>query len=196
MAEARAMATACAAQASTPSRVSISVEAKPQQPLATTRMPSPSDSLSASVPTSPFLVLRSRRRISTTRASAKEAPRVFAVSRATAVQVCMSPRALEMIAGGTTFFEFSARGTAAVLTGALRPGCQVVLLLRRELIDQDSHGFQLELGDLTVNGLGHSINLPLELGSMFDEIFGGKRLIGEAHVHDSGGMAFGGAEID
>ena len=41
------MATACAAQACTPSRVSTSVEAKPQQPLAITRMPRPSDSLSA-----------------------------------------------------------------------------------------------------------------------------------------------------
>ena len=81
-AEARAMATACAAQAATPSRVSRSVEAKPQRRRAITRMPMPSDSDSASVPTSPFFVERSRRRMSITRASAKVAPRSFAVSSA------------------------------------------------------------------------------------------------------------------
>ena len=64
------MATACAAQAAIPSRVSRSVEAKPQEPWAITRMPMPYDSDSESVPTWPFFVERSRRRMSMTRASA------------------------------------------------------------------------------------------------------------------------------
>src|SRR5580704_2715908 len=196
MAEARAMATACAAQACTPSRVSTSVDAKPQQPLASARIPSPSDSLSANVPTSPFFVLRSRRRISTTRASAKEAPRVFAVSSASAVQTCISPTTAETISGGTTFFEFVERGTGAVLGGALGPGSQIVLLLRRELIDVDSHGFELELGNLAIDGIRHRIDLPLQFRAVLNQIFGGKRLIGEAHIHHSGRMAFGGGEID
>ncbi len=41
--EAFAIATACAAQACTPSRVSKSVEAKPHEPFAITRIPIPSD---------------------------------------------------------------------------------------------------------------------------------------------------------
>ena len=69
-ADAFAMATASAAQAAIPSRVRRSVEAKPHDPCAITRMPMPKDSDSASVPTCPFFVERSRRRISMTRASA------------------------------------------------------------------------------------------------------------------------------
>jgi len=59
-----------AAQAAIPPRVKRSVEAKPHDPRAITRMPMPYDSDSASTPTCPFLVERSRRRISMTRASA------------------------------------------------------------------------------------------------------------------------------
>src|SRR5579864_5212239 len=170
MAEARAMATACAAHACTPSRVSTSVDAKPQQPFAKARMPSPSDSLSANVPTSPFFVLRSRKRMSTTRASAKDAPRVFAVSRASAAHVCISPTTAEAISGGATFFEFAERGTGAVLGGALGPGSEVVLLVRRELVDVDSHGFELELGNLAIDRVRHRIDLPLQFRAVLDQI--------------------------
>src|SRR4029077_5820094 len=143
MAEERAMATAWAAQACTPSRVSTSLEAKPQQPLARARIPSPSDSLSASVPTSPFLVLRSRKRRSTTRASAKEAPRVFAVSMARAVHTCMSPTRPETIAGGARFFDLAERGPEAVFrwgVGTRRPENSP---FPGRVFHKNSHGFQL-----------------------------------------------------
>src|SRR5260221_6345839 len=76
------MDTASAAQAAIPSRVKRSVEAKPDDHCAITRMPMPYDSDSASAPTWPFFVERSRRRMSMTRASAYVAPRTFAVSSA------------------------------------------------------------------------------------------------------------------
>src|SRR5260370_38349078 len=144
-------------------------------------MPSPRDSFSASVPTSPFLVLRSRRQRSTTRASAKDAPRVFAVSRASAVHSCMSPTAAETISAGTTFFEFDERGTAAGLRRAFGPGGQVVLLFGSEFIDENSHRFQLELGDLPVDRLRNVIDFALHLRCILHHIFGGHRLIRKAH---------------
>src|SRR5215831_10840476 len=85
-AEALAMATAFAAQRATPSRVNWSVDANPHAPLASTRTPMPMDSDSASVPTCPFLVVRSRWRRCMTRASVYFAPRSLAVSRTTAVR--------------------------------------------------------------------------------------------------------------
>src|SRR5580698_8358209 len=80
-ADAFAIDTACAAHAATPSRVSLSVDANPHPPLASTRTPSPIDSDCASVPTCPFFVVRSRCRKCITRTSAYFAPRSFAVSR-------------------------------------------------------------------------------------------------------------------
>src|ERR1700722_8704642 len=80
-AEAFAIATACAAHAETPSRVSLSVDANPHPPLAKTRTPSPIDSDCANVPTCPFFVVRSRWRRCITRTSAYFAPRSFAVSK-------------------------------------------------------------------------------------------------------------------
>src|SRR6266478_318402 len=85
-AEALAMETACAAQAETPSRVNLSVEAKPQAPLARTRMPMPMDSNWARVPTAPFFVVRSRWRMCMERTSAYVAPRSLAVSSAVDVK--------------------------------------------------------------------------------------------------------------
>src|SRR5579862_4700094 len=127
------MAMARAAQAATFSRVSRSVEAKPQQPSASTRTPMPSDSTSPRTPTCPFLVERSRCRISITRASAKLAPRTRAVSSA-------------------RFAHSSMTGSVqlVLVLRALGPGGQVLLLLRRELVELNAHGFELETRDLPV----------------------------------------------
>src|ERR1035438_1298297 len=78
--DARAISTALAAQLSTPSRERSSVAAKPNPPLAMTRMPMPSDSESEALAILPFLVASERLRSSTMRASACEAPRSLAVS--------------------------------------------------------------------------------------------------------------------
>ena len=67
---ARAISSARAAAASTPSRVKSSVAANPQQPFASTRMPMPVDSELETCPALPFLVVISRSRISTARTSA------------------------------------------------------------------------------------------------------------------------------
>src|SRR5579872_3204463 len=79
---------------------------------------------------------------------------------------------------------------------AFVPGGKVVLLVGGEFIDLNVHGFELELGDLAVDGLGNRIDLRLKLGRVLDQIFDGESLIGEAHVHDRCGMAFGGSEVD
>ncbi len=80
--DALAISTALAAQPWTPSRDRSSVAAKPNPPLAMTRMPMPSDSESEAPLILPFLVARARLRSSTMRASASEAPRSLAVSSA------------------------------------------------------------------------------------------------------------------
>src|SRR5664280_558650 len=80
--DARAISTALAAQPSTASRDRSSVAAKPNPPLATTRMPMPMDSESEAPAILPFLVASDRPRSSTMRASACEAPRSLAVSSA------------------------------------------------------------------------------------------------------------------
>ncbi len=47
---------------------------------------------------------------------------------------------------------------------AFGPGCEIVLLLGSELVHLHAHGFELELGDLPVDRLGHGVDLRLELG--------------------------------
>src|SRR6266481_9660061 len=80
--------------------------------------------------------------------------------------------------------------------GAFIPGSEVVFLLRRELVQAVAHGVELEARNFLVQVLGDDVNLRLEVFVIGAQIFGRKRLVGEAHVHYGSGMAFGGGEID
>src|ERR1700728_1647886 len=80
--------------------------------------------------------------------------------------------------------------------GAFGPGGQVLLLIGRELIDLDSHGVEFEFGDVAVDVFGDRINLVLQAAGVLNQVFGGERLVGEAHVHYRSGVAFGGGEVD
>src|SRR5271156_4846067 len=79
---------------------------------------------------------------------------------------------------------------------AFGPGRQVLLLVGGELVDLDAHGVELEFGDVAVDILGDGVNLVLEAAGVLDQVFGGERLVGEAHVHHGSRVAFGGGEGD
>src|ERR1700722_1234665 len=80
--------------------------------------------------------------------------------------------------------------------GAFGPGGEVVLLLGRELIDLEAHGFELQFGDLLVEVLGNRVDLRLEVLGVLDHVIGGQGLVGEAHVHHRRGMALCSCEVD
>src|SRR6266851_1279952 len=79
---------------------------------------------------------------------------------------------------------------------AFLPGSEVVFLLRRELVQSVAHRIELEARDFLVQVFGYDIHLRLEVFVIGAQIFGGKRLVGEAHVHYGSGMSFGGGKID
>src|ERR1700676_525309 len=78
---------------------------------------------------------------------------------------------------------------------AFLPGGEVVLLLGRELVEFVTHGFEFEARDFAVEMLGNDVDLRLHALVILEQILSRKRLIGEAHIHHGGGMAFGGGEI-
>src|SRR5260370_14712951 len=80
--------------------------------------------------------------------------------------------------------------------GAFIPGSEVVFLLRRELVQAVAHGVELEARDFLVQVLRNDINLRLEVLVIGTQVFCGKRLVGEAHIHNGSGVAFGSRKID
>src|SRR6266481_7373562 len=64
---------------------------------------------------------------------------------------------------------------------AFLPGSKVMFLLGGELVEPVAHGFELEARDFLVQVLGNDIHLRLEVFVVGAQIFGGKRLVGEAH---------------
>src|SRR5712664_1360540 len=59
-----------------------------------------------------------------------------------------------------------------------------------------AHGIELEAGDFLVQMIRNDVYLRLQGLVIRTEVFGGERLVGEAHVHYRSGMAFGGGKID
>ena len=76
------------------------------------------------------------------------------------------------------------------------PGVEVPLLLGGQRIDPDSHACELEDCDPLVDLDGHPVNLVLERRGMLHHVLGAEGLIGEAHIHDAGGMPFGRSQVD
>src|SRR5712692_8757206 len=79
---------------------------------------------------------------------------------------------------------------------AFVPGGEVAFLLGSELVESVAHGIELEARDFLVQVVRNDVHLRLEIFVVRAKVFGGKRLVGEAHVHNGCGMAFGGGEID
>ncbi len=69
-------------------------------------------------------------------------------------------------------------------------GGQVFNLFRGQGVDFHPHGGQFQTGDFLVDGRRHRINLLFQAGVMLHDIFRGQGLVGEAHVHHGGGVAF------
>ena len=55
---------------------------------------------------------------------------------------------------------------------------------------------ELQQGDLVVELLRDDVDLVLKLGLVLHQVLGGERLVGEAHVHHAGRVAFGGGQVD
>src|ERR1700686_2740532 len=76
------------------------------------------------------------------------------------------------------------------------PGPQVLLLCRGETVDVHTHRLELESCDLGVDGAGNVVDPSLQRGGIGHDPLRGQGLVGEAHVHDGGGMTFGRAQVD
>ena len=73
---------------------------------------------------------------------------------------------------------------------------EVFDLLFGEGVDVDAHGLELEFGDPGVDFGGDVVDLGLEGLLVLEGPFGGEGLDGEGHVHDGGGVAVGGGEVN
>src|SRR5215217_8206755 len=87
------------------------------------------------------------------------------------------------------------RGLMGEGSGAFVPRSQVARLLLGQLVDLHAGGLELEASDLPIDLLRNDVDLSLELAGVVDDELGRERLVGEAHVHDSRGMALGRAEV-
>src|SRR5207253_1129301 len=58
-----------------------------------------------------------------------------------------------------------------------------------------AHGLELQAGDLGVDVLGHVVDAVLEPGGVAHHPLGHQGLVGEAHVHDRGGVTFGRPQV-
>src|SRR5450759_3059858 len=81
-------------------------------------------------------------------------------------------------------------------SGPKIPRRQVVLLLRREHVDPDAGGRQLEGRDLAVEFLRHAVHIGRERLPLLEEELRAQRLVREGHVHHAGRVALGGGEVD
>src|SRR2546422_6059661 len=79
---------------------------------------------------------------------------------------------------------------------AFVPGSEVAFLLGGELVEPMAHRIEFEARDFLVQVLRNDVDLRLEVLVVRTQIFGGKRLVGEAHVHYGGGVPLGGGKID
>src|SRR5258707_2034319 len=80
--------------------------------------------------------------------------------------------------------------------GTRFPARHVLDLFRRQYIDRHPERLQLEAGNFLIDFLRQQVNAGLELAFVLDQILGRERLVGKAHVHHAGRMAFGGRQID
>src|SRR5258708_5812785 len=97
-----------------------------------------------------------------------------------------------VVGGGPTSYHLP----PTTILGSFRPTRQILLLLRREAVDLDAHGLELQLGDMLVQVLRYRVNALFQRRVVLHHVVGGKRLVGEAHVHDRCRMAFGGRKVD
>src|SRR3990172_2637952 len=81
-------------------------------------------------------------------------------------------------------------------SGARLPRRQVLLLLRRERVDDDAHGGQLGLGHPLIDLRGDRVYRLRETTPLPDQMFGGEGLVGKRQVHHARRMSFRGRQVD
>src|SRR5208337_4015151 len=108
------------------------------------------------------------------------------------------PNGAPVFTGHWPLFPVSTRHSplATIQSGAHFPALEVLLLLGGRLVERDAHGLELERGDELVDGLGHLVDLVLELARVPDRPLGSKCLSGEAHVHHAGRVPMSRGQVD
>src|SRR5439155_27140019 len=79
--------------------------------------------------------------------------------------------------------------------GPLLPRVEVLVLLRRELVDLDVHGPELETRDLPIDLDRDRVDLLLERRVVLHHPFHRQRLVRERHVHVGGRATLGRCEV-
>ena len=69
-------------------------------------------------------------------------------------------------------------------------------LFAEQFVDFDAHRFEFEGGNFLVHFGGQGQHAIFQFAFVFDEVFQSEGLVGEAHIHNRGGMAFGAGKID
>ena len=91
----------------------------------------------------------------------------------------------------------STRLVCAIMTvpSLCLPAGQIGFLFRSQRVDGQPHGGQLHSTDLIINGVGHLVQLGLQLLLVLDQPLQTQRLDGEGHIHDLRRMAVAGGQV-
>ena len=79
---------------------------------------------------------------------------------------------------------------------AFLPLVQVMVLLGGQSVDVHAHRFELKARDFLVHGHRQAVHAVFQAARIAQHVLGGERLVGEAHVHHAGRVAFGGGQVD
>src|SRR5208283_4681051 len=92
-------------------------------------------------------------------------------------------------------FEFTNVSRSLAGSGAFLPRSKILLLFGCQFVQVMSQRVQLQLGDFPVQVLRHNIHLRFHFFVVLHQVFRGKRLIRETHIHHGSGMPFGRGQI-
>src|ERR1700738_5345714 len=113
-------------------------------------------------------------------------------------RACPPSRSGYMHRGGRLAVDHArdARAHNRTALGAGFPAGHVLELFRGYRVDRETQSAQLKARDFLIDFRWQQVNAGSELAFVLDQILGRERLIGKAHIHDAGRMAFGGREIN
>src|SRR2546422_48114 len=87
------------------------------------------------------------------------------------------------------------RSSPTVISGPLLPRGEVLLLLRREPVDLDTHRGELQTRDVRVQLRRDAVHRGAKFRRVLHQVLDRERLVRERHVHDGRGMSLGGTEV-
>src|SRR5579872_4845084 len=75
------------------------------------------------------------------------------------------------------------------------PRGKILLLLRRERVDPDTHARELEAGDVLVQVAGDAMDVLPQLLELLDDVLRRQGLVREGHIHHARGVTFRRREV-